>query len=152
MGIGKRTIGFRVNMTKFMLHVSDERYKSQAATSPSTSQIKGLMVCHRTLNPLNSLHRCLFLHFVSQSPLDSRTDADDAIFMMMQSKVQNLLVLLGSIPHTNGGRQMRPCLSHLRSRTHPTQHFQCHANTQHMTGRLSTTFSCSSLVCSTFGN
>ena len=46
-----------------------------------------------------------FLHLVSQSTLDSCTDVDDIIFMMMQSKVQNLLVLLGSIPHTSGGRQ-----------------------------------------------
>ena len=46
-----------------------------------------------------------FLHLVSQSTLDSCTDVDDTIFMMMQSKVQNLLVLLGSIPHTSGGRQ-----------------------------------------------
>ena len=43
-----------------------------------------------------------FLHLLSQSTLGSRTDVDDIIFM---SKVQKLLVLLGSIPHTSGGRQ-----------------------------------------------
>ena len=86
-----------------------------------------------------------FLHLVSQSTLDSHTDVDDTIFMMMQSKVQNLLVFWDQ-SHTQvvGGRAL--FLSHLRSRTLPTQHFQWHANTKHLSGRPSSTFGCSTFV------
>ena len=99
---------------------------SQAATSLWTSQTKGRMVCqattHRSLNLLNSLHRCLSFIW-SPKALLTLVQMSMISYSWWCSLRCRTCWFCWDQSHTQvvGGRAL--FLSHLRSRTLPTQQF-----------------------------
>ena len=139
-----------------MAHVSDKRknwqIQSQAATSLWTSQIKVLMVfqaTHRRLNPLSSLLRCTNSLICSPSWLLYRWRWCHSWWCSLRYKTSwernpTEKRWVGDETMLRYNQQSWP--------THTKQHCHCHCKYQTYGCQAESTFGCSSLVCSTFGN